>query len=255
MKDRFSSDSKGYATFRPGYPAELLQFILDHTPGRTLAWDCATGNGQFASLLAPPFAQVYATDMSANQIAQALPSPNIHYSQQPAESTNFPDHAFDLITVAQAIHWFDFERFYAEVRRVAAPNAMLAVIGYPLLSVNADVDSVLHHFYHETLQDHWDQERRYLDADYRTIPFPFQEVAAPKFYSTYDWNFDQFIGYLNTWSAVKNYIAKEGNNPLVHAETNFQTAWREGESHQVTFPMILKLGHVELGHVERSRDI
>lgn len=244
MKDRFSSDSKGYATFRPGYPPELVEFILQHTSGRSIAWDCATGNGQFASLLAPHFAQVWATDMSANQIAQALPSPNIHYSQQPAESTNFPDRSFDLIAVAQAIHWFDFERFYAELRRVAAPNAMLAVIGYPLLNVDKSVEPVLHHLYYETLQGYWDKERSYLDADYRTIPFPFQEVAAPKFQSTYHWNFDQFMGYLNTWSAVKNYVAKEGENPLALAEGEFHSAWGEDKIHPVTFPMILRLGKI-----------
>jgi hypothetical protein len=244
MKDRFSSDSKGYATFRPGYPKELVDFVLAHTAARDRAWDCGTGNGQLAAMLAPHFKRVDATDISTHQLSQATALPNIHYSPQPAEKTDFPDGAFDLITVAQAIHWFDFERFYAEVKRVAKAHSMIAVIGYPLFSINSQVDQVIHWLYYEILYDHWDKERRYLDEDYKTIPFPFTEIPAPRFESKYDWNFDQLIGYLNTWSAVKNYIKANGSNPLEIIAKDLQSAWGNETTHPAKFPMIVRLGKI-----------
>jgi SAM-dependent methyltransferase len=244
VKDYFSTDSKGYATFRPGYPHSLVNFILEQTHGRACAWDCATGNGQFAALLAPHFTRVEATDISANQLAHATQAPNIHYSLQPAESTKFPDASFDLITVAQAIHWFDFEGFYSEAKRVAKPDAVLAVIGYPLLSVNPTVDAAILPFYEGTIGEYWNMERRYIDERYRTIPFPFQEIEVPQFHQRYDWDFDQLLGYFNTWSAVKNYIAKHGRNPLELVVDALQMAWGEGERHTVTIPMIVRLGKI-----------
>jgi ubiquinone/menaquinone biosynthesis C-methylase UbiE len=221
-----------------------VDFVLGHTVGRGRVWDCATGNGQLAELLAPHFLVVEATDISANQLAAAVVLPNVRYSRQAAEQTDFVDGSFDLITVAQAIHWFDFEGFYAEVRRVARPRAMLAVIGYPLLGVTAEVDAVIGPFYHVTLQHYWDLERRYLDADYRTIPFPFAEVDCPTFESRYAWRFEQLMGYLNTWSAVKNYIREHGDNPLDNIESDLRAAWGEEESHVVTFRMLLRLGEI-----------
>ncbi len=244
MKDRFSSDAKGYATFRPSYPTELLDFVLAHVQGRARAWDCGTGNGQLAEMLSPHFQRVDATDISAQQLSQATALHNIHYSLQPAEKTDFPDATFDLITVAQAIHWFDFERFYAEIRRVAAPQAMIAVMGYPLFSINPKVDLVIHRLYYEILGNHWDRERRYLESGYATIPFPFTEIACPRFESGYDWNFEQLIGYLNTWSAVKNYLKANGSNPLELIEDDLKAAWGNEKTHPVKFLMVLRLGQI-----------
>lgn len=245
MKDRFSSDPKGYAAFRLGYPQALLDFVLAHTPGRNAAWDAGTGNGQFAKMLAEHFQRVEATDISEKQLQEAAIHPKIRYSKQPAEKTDFKVGSFDLITVAQAIHWFDFERFYEEVIWVAAPGGMLAVIGYPLLSVNPEVDAVLLEFYTHTVGEFWDKERRYLDEGYWTIPFPFKEVAAPRFEMTYEWNADQMIGYLGTWSAVKNYREAKGDDPVAGVEPALRAAWGDGQVHLVHFPMILRLGSVD----------
>jgi hypothetical protein len=246
MKDRFSMDSEGYASFRPSYPKELLDFILSNTPGRERAWDCGTGNGQLAVELVRYFDRVDGTDISANQLAQAPQIPTLYFSQQPAEKTDLPDGSIDLITVAQAIHWFDFEQFYAEVSRVAAFDARIAVIGYPLFSINEAVDEVIGHFYNDTIHAYWDTERRYLDEEYRTIPFPFEEIAAPKFQRTYEWNIKHAIGYLNTWSAVKNCIRQTGKNPLDKFLPELQAAWGNSEEKlTVTFPMLLRLGKVD----------
>lgn len=244
MKDRFSADANAYANFRPGYPADLVACILSNVSGRSRAWDCATGNGQMAALLAPHFRTVDATDISANQLAQAPQLSNVHYSIQAAEKTAFPDQVFDLITVAQAIHWFDFEEFYSEVRRVAAPGSLLAVVGYPLLRINPTIDAVIDHFYHHVIGDHWDKERRYLDAEYATIPFPFHAIECPRFASVYDWKFEQLIGYLHTWSAVGNAIRAAGINPLEALEPDLLDVWGDAVTHQVHFPMILRLGRL-----------
>lgn len=243
MKDRFSTDSGGYASFRPTYPKELLDFVLSNTPGRERAWDCGTGNGQLAVELVRYFDRVDGTDISMNQLAQAPQIPSLFFSRQPAEKTDLPDGSIDLITVAQAIHWFDFERFYVEVNRVASFDARIAVIGYPLFSINEVVDAVIGHFYSHTIHDFWDAERRYLDEDYRTIPFPFEEIHSPKFQCTYEWDFDHLMGYLNTWSAVKNCIRETGTNPLHKFLPELQLAWGESHhKHSVTFPMILRMG-------------
>jgi ubiquinone/menaquinone biosynthesis C-methylase UbiE len=244
MKDRFSTDSKGYAAFRPGYPAALVDHVLAQTPGRGRAWDVGAGNGQLTALLAPHFAQLEGTDISASQLAEAIQLPNVRYSQQRAEQTDFPAGTFDLVTVAQAIHWFDFERFYAEAHRVAAVGARIAVIGYPLFSINAPLDAVLHDFYQVRLHRYWDPERRYLDADYQTIPFPFAEIQCPRFASSYEWTIAQLMGYLGTWSAVKNYAQQQGHNPLEAIQADLKTAWGDAERHTVTFPMILRMGRI-----------
>ena len=72
MKDFFSSQSKVYAAFRPTYPKELYQFIFRHLTEKKVAWDCATGNGQVAQYLASYFNEVYATDISQQQLDHAV---------------------------------------------------------------------------------------------------------------------------------------------------------------------------------------
>src|SRR4051812_10380946 len=104
-RDTFASSTSAYASSRPGYPDELFEWILAHVPGREAAWDCATGNGQAAAGLAPNFKSVVATDLSPEQVGSALSLPNVRYSAQPAEQTDFAANSFDLITVAQALHW------------------------------------------------------------------------------------------------------------------------------------------------------
>ncbi len=244
VKDNFSAQSGGYALFRPTYPDELVDYIAALASSRELALDCGAGNGQLTVKLAARFRQVIGTDISHRQIENAVQMPNIRYQVTSAESTDFEAGSFDLITVAQAIHWFDFHAFYSEVRRTLKKDGVLAVIGYGLLEIEGVVGEMVRHFYARTLAGYWDQERSYIDEQYLSIPFPFREIKAPVFKNQYDWSLEQLIGYLNTWSAVQHYIRKKGVNPVEDLGKELEQNWGP-ESHQsVAFPILLRLGHV-----------
>lgn len=242
MKDNFSTQAEIYAKFRPGYPRELFTFIASLVKDKHAVWDCATGNGQAATELAKHFELVYATDISDKQLENAVQKPNITYIKAPAEKTSFEDHQFDLITVAQAIHWFDFDAFYREVRRTLKPGGVLAVIGYGLLEGDEDVKNSIDYFYRDVTGPYWDKERRYLDERYQTIPFPFNEITTPKFISKYNWTLEQLTGYLNTWSAVQHYIKQHGHNPVEQFELKLKQHWKSGEIRLIEFPILLRIG-------------
>ena len=245
MKDNFSKQSKEYAVFRPTYPDEVLEFILSQVSSKTSAWDCGTGNGQVAAKLSSFFQTVYATDISENQIANAVKKDNIMYQVASAEDAPFDENSFDLITVAQAIHWFDFDRFYNKVRSTLKPDGILAVLGYNLMTVDAQCDTIIRYLYSDILGDtYWDKERKYLDDQYQTIPFPFEEIRAPEFSQKVNWNLDELIGYLNTWSAVQHYIKANGTNPVDEIRRRFEEFWEEDEKKEVCFPTLLRIGIV-----------
>lgn len=244
MKDLFSTQSKAYSKFRPEYPQALYDYILEHTPGRVRAWDCATGNGQAAKVLSGHFEEVCATDISQQQLAQAHPADNIVYSLQPAEQTHFPEAHFDLITVAQALHWFDAPAFFAEARRVAKPGALLAVWGYAELSVdNTAIHDLLHDFYQHTVGPYWDPARRHVERHYADIHFPFEvRHPASHFRMTFKWQREEMEGYLNSWSAVQTFIRQEGYNPVDQLLLELSSYWGEYERQTVHFPIFLHTG-------------
>lgn len=243
MKDNFSEQSDQYAQFRPGYPEAFFTYLKSIVPDREAAWDCGTGNGQVAKELAGFFQQVCATDISAAQIQQAMKLPNIQYSVQAAEHTNFLNDVFDLVVVAQAIHWFDFDKFYKEVNRTAKKNALLVVIGYGLLEIAPEIDAIILDFYKNVIGPYWDSERRFIDEKYQTIPFPFEEIPAPDFNNVYDWNWEHLIGYLNTWSAVKHYQKANGRNPVALVAEKLKAAYGN-QTRKVNFPLLLRIGKV-----------
>ena len=244
MKDNFSSRSDQYAQFRPTYPDALFDYLLSIVPATDSAWDCGTGNGQVAHRLAAKFATVYATDISRQQMDNAVVLPNIHYSVQSAEKTDFSDSSFDLITVAQAIHWFDFDAFYKEVSRTVRSGGVLAVIGYNLIRISPAIDAVVDRFYRDVVGPYWDKERRYIDEGYRTIPFPFDEIKTPSFKNAFTWTLDHLIGYIGTWSAVKHYEKKNGSGPVELIRDELRQAWGEVGSRAVDFPMLLRVARI-----------
>ncbi len=246
MKDYFSQNADLYAKYRPAYPDALFQLIEEKYAGEKLkAWDCGTGNGQIAARLADFMKEVYASDISSNQVQHAVQRPNIQYSLQRAESVDYTDHQFDLIVVAQAIHWFDFEKFYTEVFRTAKPGAYIVVTGYGNLKINLQIDQVIHFLYENILGSYWYPERVYVDNEYQTIPFPFQDESVPAMNNSFHWSFSHLMGYLHTWSAVRHYQQKNGNNPLELIEQDLKKAWGEQENREVRFPLILRVGKIK----------
>lgn len=212
--DHFSGAAAEYAVFRPRYPAALFTALAQLAPGRDAAWDCATGSGQAAVGLAAHFARVVATDASAAQIAAAAAHPRITYHVATAEASGLAPHGVQLVSVAQALHWFDQAAFHAEVRRVAVPGGVLAAWGYALFELDPAVDALVHHFSEHTLAGHWPPERVHVDAEYRTLPFPFDELPFPAATIEQPLTLAGLAGYLGTWSAVLRYRQAHGRDPV-----------------------------------------
>lgn len=242
-KDLFSSNSRQYAAFRPSYPQALYDFTVKQVRNHHAAWDCGCGNGQVAKDLAGRFDKVYATDHSAKQIENAVRKENIIYSVAPAEKTSFADHQFDLVTVGQAIHWFNIPAFIEEVRRVTKPNGVLAVWGYSLLSVNEEIDPIVNHFYTSVIGPYWDKERRLVDERYRTIDFPFARIDVPPFEFSFEWTADELQGYISTWSSVQKYIMQNQSDPVEHLMADVRRLWGDGRK-KVSFPLFVRMGKV-----------
>jgi hypothetical protein len=186
---------------------------------------------------------VFATDISYNQLQNGYQAKNIFYSVQPAEQTVLADHSIDLITVSQALHWFNFENFYREVRRVGKTGSRLAVWMYSLLRISPDIDRLVDEFHFQTLKDYWDSERKYVDSNYATIPFPFPETVTPPFYMEYNWSLDALEGYFNTWSALQNFMKAQNYNPVPELIHLIRPYWKE-ETMKIRFPLVLRLGSV-----------
>ncbi|NHB56794.1 methyltransferase domain-containing protein [Acinetobacter sp. 194] len=253
MKDLFSEQSHIYQQARPSYPHAVIAEILKHVPHKQFAWDCGAGSGQFTQLLSPYFEQIVATDLSAQQLKQAHYLENVSYQIQHAEKTSFHDQTFDLVTVAQAIHWFDFDAFYAEVQRTLKPDGVLAVIGYGLIQIqDVAVNRLLQSLYYETLKGYWDAERKYIDEGYATIPFPFDELHVPRLKMHYQWSVDQFLNYLSTWSALKKYKKENQQDPLKKLAEFFQEHGYKHALLNVEFPIFLRIGRLKSSQMKKN---
>ncbi len=237
FNDHFSDRSGGYASFRPVYPAELFDYLAAHCELSECAWDCATGNGQAARSLSTHFRRVIATDASTNQIAAAELDTGIDYRVAKAEQSGIETSSVDLITIAQALHWFDLERFYTEAKRVLKPRGLIAVWCYDLFLSSKEIDAVINYFYSDILGGYWPPERRHIEAHYHDLPFPFTLLHEanfssdpfPEFYMRADWDIEQVIGYLSTWSAVTHYQKDNNSNPLKIIEPALRKAWGNGK--------------------------
>ena len=242
--DHFSGVAPDYAEYRPLYPDALFDWLARIAPGRERAWDCATGSGQAAVPLALRFDVVVATDASAGQIAAAAKNPRIEYRVAPAEASGLDAESVDLVTVAQALHWFDRPAFYAEVRRVLRPEGVLAAwtYGHPVLD-DPRADAVFQRFYSETVGPWWPKERALVDAGYRTIDFPFPEVEAPPFPMETRWPLGALLGYVATWSAVTRYRAARGGDPVADLGGALAPAWGDpDEPRRIRWPLSLRAG-------------
>ena len=214
-KDLFSSQSKLYARYRPVYPQELFDYILSFVDTKGEAWDCATGNGQAARVLADYFEHVDASDISEEQLRNAIRKMNIQYHHCPAEKTPFSNNKFDLITVATAYHWLNWDEFHKEATRVGKEKAVVAVWAYNLLSSDDPaINDLIEKFYYEIIHPYWDPERIHVENAYSNVKFNFDPLPSKDFSIRLGWTKEHLKGYLQTWSGVRNHVEKKGSDPL-----------------------------------------
>ncbi|MFL5620604.1 MAG: class I SAM-dependent methyltransferase [Gemmatimonadaceae bacterium] len=245
FSDHFSSSAAHYASFRPGYPSPLFAWLASVAPDRRRAWDCGTGNGQAALGLADHFAHVVATDPSATQLAHAFQHSGVHYAAMSAECSALADDSASVVTVAQALHWFDRPAFYAEARRVLVAGGLVAVWSYGLLTLHdATLDDIVRRFHGETMGPYWPAERRLVDEGYRSLALPFEQVDAPPFLMQADWTLDHLAGYLSTWSAVRRARADTDADPVSGVVESLRAAWRKEGARRVEWPMTVHVGRV-----------
>ncbi len=230
-KDRFSSAPDDYQRYRPSYSASLFKEIGGLPERRELAWDCGCGTGQASVALADYFQQVTATDLSVAQVLQAPAHERIYYAAAQAERSPLKTDSVDLVLVAQALHWFDFAAFFAEVDRALRPGAVFAAVTYNLLTVAPEIDAIVHELYYDLLNGCWDAERRHVEEGYRTIPLPYEPIpgAGSGHSLQAQWGLDHFLGYLRTWSGVKQYQHRYAKDPVALVEPALRAAWLDGE--------------------------
>jgi len=243
FKDHFSGHAPDYARYRPRYPDTLFDFLAHTSPSRQMAWDCATGNGQAAIDLAIHFSRVFASDASPEQIAAARAHDRVTYAVEPAENSSLETGSTDLVLVAQALHWFEFEPFFREVGRVLKPGGILAIVAYLFLNIDAEIDEILGSFYYETIYDYWPPERSHIENGYRDIPFPFEELEAPHIQMSANWSLGELMGYLGTWSAVRHYMHDTGENPLPGLRAELSDIWgRPDQKRRISWPLKIRIG-------------
>lgn len=242
FKDHFSDRSDAYLQYRPTYPPALFAWLAETAPGRRRAWDCATGSGQAAVALADHFDAVVATDASARQLAHAMAHPKVAYRVARAEASGLDDASCDLVTVAQAIHWFDLDTFAAEAARVLAPGGAIAAWTYKRLLVDAAVDAVLDELYGPVLGSYWPPERTHVQDGYVRIALPFPEITPPAFTMTARWDLDRLLAYLRTWSSATRCLAATGRDMVAEFAPALAAAWGPDPGPRtITWPFVLRV--------------
>jgi ubiquinone/menaquinone biosynthesis C-methylase UbiE len=242
FKDHFSKQATDYAKFRPRYPRELFEYLGTITPARELAWDCATGNGQAAVELANVFERVIATDASESQIANAKPHERVEYRVAPAEQSDLQSGSFDLVLVAQALHWLNHDRFYPAVRRVLKEHGIFAASAYNQLRTDQPIQEIIKRYYYEIVGPYWPPERALIEQ-FSEIPFPFPERDSPKFEMSAQWNLEHLVGYLRSWSSTQRFIVANNRDPLDEISKELSAAWGDpNRTRRVVWPLTLRVG-------------
>jgi SAM-dependent methyltransferase len=241
--DYFSTVASRYAEFRPRYPAALFEYLAGLVASRAVAWDCAAGTGQASEGLAEYFEKVIATDGSAEQIHAAQPCPRVEYRVALAEESGLEAASVDLVTVSQALHWFQLDKFYAEVKRVLKPGGVLAVWCYGVHELDEpELHAAALRFYAETLGTYWPESRALVESGYRTLPFPEPELTPPTFEMETHWCLDELLGYYSTWSARTRYLKETGNDPLAPLREELAALWGDAErKRRVRWPLSVRV--------------
>jgi len=243
FKDHFSSHAAAYAAHRPGYPAELAAWLASIAPASGLALDVGCGSGQLSLLLADRFEKVVATDPSAQQITNATPHDRIDYRVAPAESSDLPDASADLITAAQAAHWFDLPAFFAEARRSLKPDGAIALISYAGMEARSEIEAITERFRLVTIGPYWPPERAMVENRYRDIALPFAPIEPPRLFIEVRWPLTALIGYLDTWSAVRVMEREIGRAPFEAVTAELAEAWGDPMSARIIrWPLTIVAG-------------
>ena len=246
FQDHFSAHATAYQQYRPSYPPALFAALAGAAPGRGAAWDVGCGNGQASIALAEHFAVVHATDASSAQIHSAVPHPRVRYAVAPAEQSGLPASSIDLVLAAQALHWFDFGRFHAEVRRVARTGGIICAVAYEFAAIDPAIDAIVRHFYKADIGPYWPADRAHIETGYRDIPWPFSPVNLGPFAMEAEWTLNQFIGYLGTWSAVARYRNATGADPLPAVQAELSSVWTKPEvPRKVEWPLVVLSGRID----------
>ena len=170
-----------------------------------------------------------------------MPAPNVTYSVQPAEATSFADASFDAVCVAQALHWFDFDRFNAEVQRVLRPGGLLLVTGYGWSHVSPEFDRALVRAVIDPIAPLWPAQNQILIDGYRDVPFPFERVAFPEMAIEVTWTLAQFLDYMATWTATRRMLEVD-TEFLVRAAAVLRAPWGGAPARVVTMPLVVLCG-------------
>lgn len=240
----FALQSDRYAQYRPTYPQALYDYLASLCETRERALDCATGNGQAAIALADYFTEVIATDRSPEQIREAIAHPRVRYTVSAAETLDFPTRSFDLIVVAQALHWFDRPAFYQRVRHLTQPNGAIAVWAYGLFKISPQIDATIQEFLLNPIDFYWAAGNRLIFEQYRSLDFPFIELSPPTFTLTVQWTLDRLLGYVGTWSALKRYQAETRIDLISHLRSKLERVWATDRLQRVTMDLYLRVGRV-----------
>lgn len=247
FKDHFSKGSDDYAAYRPSYPLDLVNELADLCATQNRVLDCGCGTGQLSVLLAKRFAEVIATDASSAQIDKARKEANVNYQVALAEHSGLADESVDLITVAQAAHWLDLDKFYKEVQRIARPNGILALITYGVLHVEGAIDTLIQQFYYQTIGPYWPAERQHVEDGYQSLPFPFTEIKVATVNMEEFWSLDELLGYFNTWSAVKEAEKVLGSSPVDQLRVVLLSEWGDPEDKKrISWPLSIRAGKVKI---------
>ncbi len=249
-EDHFSGHADAYARHRPRYPDELFAWLATESPDRALAWDAGTGNGQVAIALADHFDHVVATDASSDQLAHAVRHERVEYRNEAADQGSLASASVDLITAGAAAHWFELDGFYRQVQRVGKKRAVIALFSYGPRDF-ADAyelqfhDPIVHRFQENVLAGFWPERIQYVHDRYATLPFPFDEIAAPPFTMTADWNLHELLAFLDTWSASQRYFQERGTHAIDEIKPELTRTWGDPASRRhFECPLFVRAGRV-----------
>lgn len=245
FRDHFSAHARDYARWRPRYPQEVYAWLASLVSERGRAWDCATGNGQAAGGLAAHFPRIVATDASLDQLRHARCRPGVSFHAAESSRSGLLSGSIDLVTVAQAMHWFDLVPFYEEVRRVLRPGGILAAWTYERFKIEPVVDSRVDEFTDQIVGPYWPPERRHVDSGYASLEFPFAAIDVPQFLMRAEWDLDQLLAYVGTWSATRRFGEARGFDPTSDLDAAISPLWGErGTKRPVRWRLSFKVGRV-----------